>query len=140
MHIHVCPKVLMPISELEWKSVSCFSFLSFFSFQFVLNNMSVEAYWLRLSYAHFNIYLLYFFPFLKKKKGWQNHLNNDIFMKLILNDIRILEALNTQNHNTEMLQAHVKFIVNSLLSYGHRQNLKAQISLKLYPWVTWLFR
>lgn len=39
-------------------------------------------------------------------------------MKLILNDIRILEALNTQNHNTEMLQAHVKFIVNSLLSYG----------------------
>jgi len=45
------------------KDVSCFSFLSFFSFQFVLNNMSVEAYWLRLSYAQFNIYLLYFFPF-----------------------------------------------------------------------------
>lgn len=55
-------------------------------------------------------------------------------MKLLLNNIRILEALNTRNHNAGMLQTYVKFIVNSLLSYGtqaksHSPNIIESISL-----------
>lgn len=101
---------------LDWSKRFLFFLLSFFLF-FFLFSVCLECHrckdlLIKTAMCNFLI-LVYCFSFFEER--WQKtNVKNDVFIKPKSNAVTLLEALNTQNCNTEMLQACVRFTVDSL--------------------------